>query len=201
MNSTFLIFALFFLPFFDGTDSPKEIPSNVICISDNEKSLADLINAYRKSKGLDQIVLSVSLTEVAQLHVHDLIENSPYDEKGKCNMHSWSKSKKWTGCCYNSGEDGECMWKKPGELTNYQGNGYEIVMAQFNTQFPNKEVRAVDALNSWKKSPRHNAVLLNKEIWKTTEFKAMGVGIYQGVAAVWFGEETDSEGKPTICVN
>ncbi|NEN25659.1 CAP domain-containing protein [Cryomorpha ignava] len=173
----------------------------VVCISENEKSLADLINEYRTTHGLQPVTLSASLTEVAQLHVRDLIEKKPYDENGKCNMHSWSKGEKWSGCCYNSGDDGDCMWNKPREINSYQGDGYEIVMAQFNSQFPDKEVSALDALNSWKKSPRHNAVLLNKEIWKSTEYKAMGVGIYKGFAAVWLGEELDFQGEPNVCSN
>ena len=200
MNSFFILFSLFALTLFDSLETQQVIPEPLVCISENERHLADLINEYRESHGLKQVAISISLTEVAQLHVRDLIEKIPYDENGKCNMHSWSKSKKWIGCCYNSGEDGACMWSKPREMTNYQGDGYEIVMAQFNSQFPDKEVTAEDALNSWKKSPRHNAVLLNKEIWKSTEFKAMGVGIFNGVAAVWFGEEIDNDGKPNVCV-
>ena len=91
------------------------------------------------------------------------------------------------------------MWDKPRELTRYEGDGYEIIMAEFNSQFPNKEVKADDALNAWQKSPRHDAVIRNKEIWKDTEWNAMGIGIYKGFAAVWLGKETDIEGIPKVC--
>lgn len=200
MNSLFSVLILFCLPAFYGSTS-NHTTASTICISENEGNLAELVNSYRRNRGLKPVPLSVSLTEVAQLHVRDLVDNKPYDENGKCNMHSWSAGETWTECCYNSGADGDCMWNKPREITSYQGDGYEIIMAQFNTQFPDREVSALYALDAWKKSPRHNAVLLNKEIWKSTEYKAMGVGIYKGFAAVWLGEEVDTQGEPNICSN
>lgn len=199
MNLFLLIIALFCHPFCDSADDHIALPDAVVCLSENEKSLADLVNTYRTENGLKPVTLSSSLTEVAQLHVRNLVEESPFDESGKCNMHSWSKSQKWKGCCYNSGADGTCMWDKPREITSYQGDGYEIIMARFNSEFPDGEVSALYALEAWQESPRHNAVLLNKEIWKSIEFKAMGVGIYKGFAAVWFGQETDPAGLPQFC--
>ena len=172
---------------------------DAVCISANEANLAELINDYRKEHKLSEIPISASLTHVAQLHVRDLSINKPFDDKGKCNMHSWSKSENWSGCCYNSGADGECMWDKPGELTQYKGDGYEIVMAEFNNQFPDKEVAAIDALIQWQKSPKHDAVIRNKEIWGSIEWNAMGVEIYKGFAAVWLGREIDKAGSPKAC--
>lgn len=201
MNRFYYLCILLFLPVLTGSADNLYI-SSIICTSYNEEELAGLINSYRLDHGLNPISISVSLTAVAQLHVKDLFQNTPYDDSGKCNMHSWSKAgKNWTACCYNSGEDGECMWNKPRELSSYQGDGYEIVMAQFNSQFPEKEVSAADALEAWKESPRHNAVLLNKDIWKSTDYKAMGVGMYKGFAAVWFGEQVDTAGNPKSCSN
>jgi hypothetical protein len=33
--------------------------------------------------------------------------------------------------------------------------------------------------------------MINRGIWSKVHWKAVGVGIYQGYACVWFGEEED----------
>lgn len=77
------------------------------------------------------------------------------------------------------------MWKKPSELTDYTGDGFEIA---FNTTgIPEPE----DALKRWKGSPGHHNVIINAGTWKNTEWKAMGVGISGGYVLVWFGREED----------
>ena len=181
----------------DGIDQVE----NITCISDNEMALYNAVNQYRRQNNLMPIPLSISLTIVAQTHVRDLIENKPFDDAGKCNPHSWSDKGKWKACCYNSGSDGECMWNKPRELTNYDSDGYEIVMHSFDESDPYQDVSASDALQTWKESSNHNNVILNKGMWKSSEWKAMGVGIYQGFAAIWFGTAPDSTGEPDICQN
>src|SRR5688500_17123131 len=70
------------------------------CISEQEVKLYNLINSYRKGKGLPKIPLSKSLTFVAQTHAQDLSENKI--DTGMCNAHSWSAKGKWTSCCYTS---------------------------------------------------------------------------------------------------
>lgn len=139
---------------------------------------------YRKENGLPSIPLSPSLTLVAQQHAKDLVIYKP--DTGKCNMHSWSVHGKWTPCCYTKNHaQAKCMWFKPRELTTYQGYGYEIACGS------SVDLDAITALSSWKSSPGHNAVILNKDIWSDHLWKAIGVGIYKNRAVVWFGEEPD----------
>jgi hypothetical protein len=172
----------------------QKAESQTTCITAEEKRLYKLINEYRQEKGLEKITLSVSLTIVAQTHVKDLEENNP--DKGNCNLHSWSdKGKgKWKGCCYTDDhKKATCMWDKPKELTNYQDYGFEISCQGLDAD------KALSALNMWKSSSAHNAVIINEGIWKTSEWKAVGVGIYGDYAVVWFGKETDEAGTPADC--
>ncbi len=157
-------------------------------LSEDEKKLYDLLMAYRKSKGLPNIPLSPSLTIVAQTHVKDLQENRP--DVGECNGHSWSNKGKWTSCCYTKDhKKAECMWSKPRELTSYQGNGFEIA-CQSETY-----VSPESSLKGWQGSILHNNVIINQGSWKNKNWKAIGVGMYQGYSAVWFGAEKDEESK------
>lgn len=195
----FFISVLLSANLFQFSGNKSDQGENITCISDNEKALYDAVNAYRKQHNLKSIPLSLSLTVVAQTHVRDLIENEPFDDAGKCNPHSWSDKGNWKACCYNSGKDGECMWNKPRELTNYDSDGYEIVMHWFNESKPFEDVPASEALQTWKESTNHDNVILNKGIWKSSEWNAMGVGIYQGFAAIWFGTLSDSAGEPAMC--
>jgi uncharacterized protein YkwD len=150
-----------------------------------EMQLYKLLTEYRADNGLPKIPLSRSLTRVAQLHVRDLSRNPP---NGKCNMHSWSSKGNWSACCYTSDHaQAQCMWNKPRELTNYLGNGYENA----NGGSRGYQANAVSALNGWKKSSGHNAVILNQGIWSHNHWKAVGVGIYDNYAVLWFGEEAD----------
>jgi uncharacterized protein YkwD len=159
-------------------------PSFSQSLNTEETKLYNLIMDYRRSEGLPNIPLSKSLTIVAQTHVRDLEENRP--DKGACNMHSWSANGKWTPCCYTADHaKAQGMWNKPKELTNYKGDGYEIA---FNTT---ASATAETALGSWKTSKGHNDVILNKSIWKTQNWKAIGIGVYQNYAVVWFGSVPD----------
>lgn len=151
--------------------------------SEKEQELYQLIMAYRKEMGRSTIPLSSALTFVAQTHVKDLVHHNA--ETSNCNMHSWSSSGSWTPCCYTANHaNAACMWSKPKELTSYNGNGYEISYHASGT------VTASEALARWKRSPGHNAVIINTGIWKE-KWRAIGVGIYQGYAVVWFGNEID----------
>jgi hypothetical protein len=86
------------------------------------------------------------------------------------------------------------MWDKPREITSYEGNGYEI-----GTNAPHVE-EPEDALTAWQSSPPHDAVIVNEGDWSDHEWTAIGVGIYDGYAAAWFGERTDpAEGTPPSC--
>jgi uncharacterized protein YkwD len=90
------------------------------------------------------------------------------------------------------------MWDKPRELTNYQGDGYEISFwSTYNYASP--EASAKDILNGWKKSPGHNDIIVNKNTWKKVEWQAIGVGIAGEYANVWFGKEEDNTAGPEVC--
>ncbi len=159
------------------------------CLTADEMSLYNQVMQYRKQKGLSQIPLSKSLCIVAKTHVWDLSVNKPV--KGDCNLHSWSSKGKWTACCYTSDhKQAAKMWSKPSELTEYKGNGYEISASG---------VSAATALEVWKKSSGHNQVIISGGIWAAHPWKAIGVGIQDGYAVIWFGEEEDPAGTTDVC--
>ena len=154
-------------------------------LSSDETELYKLVMQYRTTKGLPTIPLSKALTFVAQTHAKDLDENYVADQK--CNLHSWSSNGNWKPVCYtNDHAQAKLMWSKPGELTSYKGKGYEIAFAEDDDYLANAE----NALDSWKKSKTHNAVLLNKNVWKQ-KWNAIGIGIYGSFAVIWFGNESD----------
>jgi len=158
-----------------------------------ELELYESIMKYRKQKGLPRIPLSISLTQVAQMHVMDLADNKP--DIGDCNSHSWSGNGKWTACCYTRDhKEAACMWNKPKELTLYPGRGYEIATGS-NDCCSDFIMTAQYALEGWIESNGHHAVIINQGIWKDVKWKAIGVGLYKGFAVVWFGEESDPTTK------
>jgi hypothetical protein len=170
--------------------SLKVLPE--IHVSSTEWEIYQQINKYRTERGLRVIPLSESLTYVAQMHVRDLAENNPVN--GRCNLHSWSDKGNWSPCCYTEDQRrAECMWKKPGELTNYTDNGYEI--AYWTNEPMDPKAFAAKALRIWKGSPGHNSVIINIRQWKRLEWKAVGVGYYKGYMVVWFGAEQDDYGE------
>jgi len=170
-------------PFFSVAQQPTS----------EEKLLYDLIMQYRKENNLPPVALSKSLTMVAQTHAKDLIANRP--NQGRCNLHSWSANGSWTACCYTPDHaQAACMWSKPRELTNYKGNGYEIACSTSALV-----ITAEIAINTWKKSRGHNELILNLGIWKSFEWKVIGIGINGGVAVIWFGSEPDVD-PPVVSI-
>jgi uncharacterized protein YkwD len=164
------------------------------CLSSEEEKLGSLINAYRSEKGLPPVPLSQSLTRVAQAHVRDLYENRP--NTGSCNLHSWSDKGNWTPVCYTPDhKNASGMWLKPREITNgiYTNDGYEIAY------WHSAQANAEGAFNAWKASSGHNAVMIEDSIWKGMKWGAMGIGIYQNYAVVWFGQATDPLGSVSAC--
>lgn len=162
-------------------------PENQVCLSPEEKKLYDLIMEYRKEKKLESIPLSAKLTLVAQTHAKDLAENFNPLERGKCNLHSWSKKGKWESCCYTDDhKKSECMWNKPKEIAGYESSGYEIAC------FHSAGANAVDAIAGWKVSAGHNRVMINDGIWKQIKWNAIGIGVYKEYGVVWFGELEDN---------
>ena len=148
--------------------------------------LIALVNAYRGENGLPAIPASPSLCTVGQAHVEDLEIHAPHTEPG-CNLHSWSDAGPWSACCYTDDHaQAACMWNKPKEMTVYPGSGYENASAGFGSPQA--------ALDGWKSSPAHNDVILNKGIWKDFPWGAIGAGVNQGYAVLWFGVEADPAG-------
>ena len=194
MNISWFVFLLLWINVPGSTSSNFKInrEKDEVCISINEKELYNLIMKYRKTKKLPVIPLSKSLTIVAQIHSRDLSENKV--DQNPCNQHSWSDKGKWKPCCYYPDHrNKECMWDKPKELTNYSAPGFEI--AYFHSAGATPE----QALDAWKKSKGHNAVMINADIWKNQKWNAIGIGIYKNYATVWFGMQTDNEGLPKQC--
>ncbi len=153
-------------------------------LSSDETQLYKQLMAYRVKVGLPKIPISKALNVVAQTHVRDLYTNKP--DQGGCNLHSWSANGKWKPICYTPDHaNAKGMWEKPGELTDYKGYGYEIAYWHSAAATPS------DAVDGWKKSTGHNELIVNKGIWKTTKWKAIGIGIYKNYAVVWFGEDAD----------
>jgi hypothetical protein len=162
------------------------------CITPEEIKLYDLIMAYRADNNLPKIPMSRSLYYVAHQHAWDLQVNSP--ATGKCNMHSWSKKGPWSPCCYTADhKEAKCMWNKPKELTSYQGFGFEI------SSYSSDPLTAKDALEIWQASVHHDNVILNKDIWASSTWNAIGIAINGNYAVVWFGKETDAAGEPAVC--
>lgn len=185
-----LIIVLFTLQGLPTLYAQSETNSNYL--SSAEEKLAELINNYRQSKKLPAILVSKSLTKVAQMHAQDLAEN--FKAGKNCNLHSWSKDPRWSSCCYTPDHrKASCMWDKPRELTEYKGDGYEIAYFS-NFDYLTEEEFVQDALKGWKDSRGHHEIIINQGKWKTADWKAMGIGIRGDYVVVWFGELTDTAG-------
>lgn len=152
-----------------------------------EMAIHRLINEWRADNELPPIPYSPALSRVARVHAEDLTDHAPHQQGGGCNLHSWSDQGEWTACCYTSDHAAaQCMWDKPREITEgYTGNGYE------NSYWAGGGVRAEQAVEGWKNSPGHNAVMINLGSWSTTTWQAMGVGVDGQYANVWFGRDVD----------
>ncbi len=176
--------------------SGKVYRADTLALTSAEVELAGQINEYRKSRDLQPIPLSASLSLVARVHVHDLSAN--YQPGRNCNLHSWSSEGYWSSCCYTSDHRrAACMWNKPRELTEYTGDGYEIAFYS-NFEYSSVDGLVADALAGWKSSRGHHELIVNRGEWTTSEWKAMGVGVYGGFVVVWFGEQIDKAGGPII---
>ena len=196
----FLVFCFLLLLVAGKTNAqPEKSTSSIpeICITQTELELYRLINEYRAQRGLPKIKLSKSLSVVARTHAIDQAATHKY--ASRCNLHSWSANGKWSSCCYTPDhKKAACMWDKPRELTNYQGDGFEI---SFYSSFiyVTPEAFAKDILDGWKKSPGHNEVIINRNNWSKVNWQAIGIGIYGEYANVWFGKEIDNAGEPDTC--
>lgn len=160
-------------------------------VSEKEAKLYYIINAYRESKGLQKLSFSKSLTIVARTHVSDSNTYTPENQRDsrgmQGNLHSWSNHGSWTPVVYTSDHEYAAnMWSKPRELTSYTGNGYEI------SSWYSGNITPEDALDLWKNSSGHNAVMTTQGNW--SDLKTMGVAIDGKYAHVWFGSAADPAG-------
>lgn len=156
-------------------------------LESQETQLLNLVNEYRNQNGLPPIPPSKALTTVANRHAIDLAENI-----GQV-THTWSDA------VYdnNNPNTWSAMWSAPQRFnTGYPGNGYENVVGYIGFDTP--DMTAETALNQWKNSSLHNAVILNQGEWTDKEWNALGIGLYEGYGTLWFGEEIDPTGEPTF---
>lgn len=157
-------------------------PSGVAAQS-TTAGVAEAINAYRQSKGLPPIPVSVELTKVAQAHVNDL---ATYHPEQACNgsLHSWSNNGNWTSGCYDPNDQATwpLMWNKPKEIANYPSNGYEIAA------WATPSITADQAVALWQSDAPHDDVMLNHGIWADLTWQALGGWAANGYACAWFGE-------------
>jgi Ca2+-binding RTX toxin-like protein len=151
-------------------------------IETEEQKLYDLVNQYRVENGLPAIPLSKALTTVANRHAIDLSENI-----GTV-THSWSDAV-YDGSNPNTYST---IWQAPQRLnTGYPGNGYENVAGYYGSN-----ITASQAFDLWKNSPPHNDTMLSQGMWSDITWQALGVGLSEGYATLWFGEEVDPTGSP-----
>ena len=186
-------FAIFILLIVITTGFDRKALELEICLTKEEQKLYDLIMEYRKSKGLESIPISPKLTLVAQTHARDLAHHYEFSPKNKCNPHSWSTKGKWSSCCYtNDHKKASCMWTKPQEIADYDGNGFEIAY------YSSLGANAQEGIDGWKISPGHNPLLINSGTWSKIKWQAIGIGIYKEYGLVWFGELLD-DGTAKLC--
>lgn len=195
LKSTRLVWLLFFQGLFVFSVFAETLPFAVQELlskgpqncepTEEEELLYRMLMSYRVENGKPEIPLSRSLTYVAQLHVRDLAENKvtpPYT------LHSWSKNGPWEGVRYTANHrHARLMWNKPKELTNYQGDGFEITFSKKGG------ATAKTAFLSWKEQRSISSIILNTGNWETIRWRAVGVGIHDDYAVLWFGDQDDVE--------
>ncbi len=150
------------------------------CVGDDvsaaERQLYKLINEYRKQNSLPEIPLSEALSVVANRHLLDISLNL------KTFTHGWSN------CEYDikNNDTWKCVFDAPSRLkVGYDDRAYENLYRNNNGN-----ATPVLALAAWKKSPLHNALILNLDLWNDTEFNAFGIAINGNQAAIWFGAKS-----------
>jgi hypothetical protein len=157
-------------------------------LSLQELALWRAIMGYRAEHGLPAIPLSNALTVTAGRHALDTRENVWPEDPGHSLLHDWSDAR-----YHGANGSPEAMWFAPDRLgTGYDDPGYEIAAAG--------AANVADALEVWKDSPPHDAILTNSDTWADRTFRAIGIGVETspgpGVFAgrifyVWFGETAD----------
>lgn len=185
MNHKILTFAFgllaifFFQPaaFAQKTCDGKQLFSEKSCAGDTldarEKELFQLINEYRAQNRLPPLALSEALSVVANRHLLDL------------NINVKSFTHGWSNCPYDikNANTYDCVLKAPKMLgVKYDGNGYENLYRNLTTA-----ATPPLALEAWKKSELHNAMILNTNIFQRLKWDGIGIAISSNYAAIWVG--------------
>lgn len=198
MKALYPLTSLLFIMLCSTSSQAAVPPPGGNCLTAKEADLAKRINDYRQANGRSVLPISKSLTTTARAHVWDSVTHTPWG--GSCNLHSWSNNTapgfSWTGMCYTSDHaQASHMWNKPKQITNnvYSGSGYEI------SAWTSATMSSEQAFNLWRTSPGHDAVMRNTGGWSGITFNAMGIGIDDGYAHVWFGQPTDPQGTLAAC--
>ncbi|MDU5923980.1 MAG: cell wall-binding repeat-containing protein [Finegoldia magna] len=180
-------------------DSNKLLDVDSPELSAKEKELIKLVNDYREQHGKKRLKVSKSLMKVARTHINDLnmnfdINNPQVDSRGiKGNIHSWSDKGNWTPVVYTKDHKySKLMWNKPKELTGYDQAGFEIATGASTPQH---------ALENWKKSTKHNDVILSQNTWSdptpeqiedgASGLSNIGVAINGRYACIWFTDDSN----------
>ncbi|HEX8247318.1 MAG TPA: CAP domain-containing protein [Pyrinomonadaceae bacterium] len=185
MNRKILIFAFLWLAIFSLYQTSfaqkvcdgKQLFSEKTCAGDaldaREKELFRLINEYRAQNKLPPLVSSDALSLVANRHLLDLNINVKFLTHG------------WSNCPYDIKNQStwNCVSGAPKMLgVRYDGNGYENLYRNLNTV-----ATPPLALEAWKKSETHNALILNLSIFKNLKWDGIGIAISSNYAAIWVG--------------
>lgn len=190
------IVTFFFLAFgglvaLDARAQIVPVPANTaVCLSPDETELIRQINEYRQRNARPPIAVSRWLSSVGQWHVWDLVANNPITQT--CNLHSWSNARPatWQPVCYtNDHAQANQMWAKPTQVSLgvYTGIGYEIAASRTQPMTPQF------AIDLWRNSPAHNGVILNQAPWQSLTWRAVGAGLLNGYAVVWFSDTADPQ--------
>jgi hypothetical protein len=157
------------------------LTSTPACFGDSgeneEIRLHQLVNELRARNGLPTLLYSISLSAVANRHARDLDEN----------LHQLTHS--FSDCPYNEQNPGtySCMWGAPQRIrTVFPGKGFELAF-----YISTGQALADDVMAAFEKDQYNNSVLLNQGPWSAVHFSSLGVGIYNGYATLWFGQEAD----------
>lgn len=171
-----------------------EGPRPGACMTEQEAELARLINEWRRQHGLPPVPLARSLYSVAKWHVIDLELFAPHtdttDSRGMpCDLHSWSDKGEgrgwWQPVCYTADHMyARQMWSKPKEIAGYTGGSYE------NIYWTSAPLSPGMVIGFWENRPGERELILEQKDWKNSKWKAMGVGMYGGFAAVWLGDRS-----------
>lgn len=142
-------------------------------VAKEELELVRIINDYRQANDLPALSLSEPLSIVANRRLIDL----------KLNVKKLTHS--WSNCVYDIKDEATwtCVLDAPQKIgVNYRGKGYENLFR--NLYAPATPALALEA---WKKSPLHNALILNSNVFEKLNFDGIGVALDGQYAAIWIG--------------